>query len=172
MSNSQFSAVKFFDFIYRTRTALNFGALFSDGTEDYVSPCQPKSGDDVTIREIELCQFDGCLGLSERRLGSREMIALFLNDVILHGACLLDLRIARFGTQIGRVDLVVLLACDGFLCKQLLVTFVLAGEVLHVDARLLDACLGDGHGAGGSADRRTGSFRLLLGAGKVGLRLC
>ena len=50
MSNSQFSAVKFFDFIYRTRTALNFGALFSDGTEDYVSPCQPKSGDDVTIR--------------------------------------------------------------------------------------------------------------------------
>ena len=50
MSDKVFSATKFFDFIYRTRTALNFGALFSDGTADYVSPYEPKTGDDVTIK--------------------------------------------------------------------------------------------------------------------------
>ena len=36
--------------IYNTTTILNFGALFSDGTPNFVTPSEPEKGDNVTIR--------------------------------------------------------------------------------------------------------------------------
>ena len=36
--------------IYNSTTILNFGALFSDGTPNFVTPAEPEVGEDVTIR--------------------------------------------------------------------------------------------------------------------------
>ena len=36
--------------LYNVTTVLNFGALFTDGTPDFVEPAEPSIGDDVTIR--------------------------------------------------------------------------------------------------------------------------
>jgi alpha-glucosidase len=47
---SDFKALKIINHIFRTRAALNTGALFSDGTEFYRNPQEPKTGDAVTLR--------------------------------------------------------------------------------------------------------------------------
>ncbi len=63
------------DYIFNNKPALNFGALFSDGTEFYRSPQEPKNGEQVKLRfrtapynvdEIYLCIGD------ERLLMERE----------------------------------------------------------------------------------------------------
>ena len=50
MSRDNNDARRLLDYIFKTKSALNFGALFSDGTEDYRSPAEPKTGDEVTLR--------------------------------------------------------------------------------------------------------------------------
>lgn len=50
MLEKQAQAKKTFEYIYNTKTAINFGALFSDGTESYRSPAEVKAGQSVTLR--------------------------------------------------------------------------------------------------------------------------
>ena len=42
MSRENTDARRLLDYIFNTKSALNFGALFSDGTEDYRSPAEPE----------------------------------------------------------------------------------------------------------------------------------
>lgn len=44
------AAQKVFNYVFNTKTALNIGALFSDGTEYYRTPAQPELGQSVTLR--------------------------------------------------------------------------------------------------------------------------
>ena len=50
MSGFDQKAIKVFDYVFKTKTALNFGALFSDGTEFYRSPSEVAKGDSVKLR--------------------------------------------------------------------------------------------------------------------------
>ena len=50
MSDRSFNSHRVFEYIYNTKSALNFGALFADGTESYRSPTEINLGDSVTLR--------------------------------------------------------------------------------------------------------------------------
>ncbi len=50
MSDFGRNAIKVFDYVFKTKTALNFGALFSDGTEFYRSPSEVAKGGSVKLR--------------------------------------------------------------------------------------------------------------------------
>lgn len=50
MSSHKTDVIKKMKYILNMRPVLNKGALFSDGTEDYRSPAEPKAGEEVTIR--------------------------------------------------------------------------------------------------------------------------
>ena len=50
MMENQSQAFKVFQYVYNTKTALNFGALFADGTESYRQPAELNIGDSVTLR--------------------------------------------------------------------------------------------------------------------------
>ncbi|MBQ9234062.1 MAG: hypothetical protein IJ167_08530 [Lachnospiraceae bacterium] len=50
MSDFGRKAIKVFDYVFKTKTALNFGALFSDGTEFYRSPSEVAKGCSVKLR--------------------------------------------------------------------------------------------------------------------------
>lgn len=50
MSDEREKSFKVFEYVYNTKTALNFGALFADGTEYYRTPSQMDKGDTVTLR--------------------------------------------------------------------------------------------------------------------------
>ena len=43
-------SLRLLEYIYNSTSILNFGALFSDGTENYCSPSEPDVGDDITLR--------------------------------------------------------------------------------------------------------------------------
>ena len=43
-------SLRLLEYIYNSTSILNFGALFSDGTENYCSPSEPAIGDDLTLR--------------------------------------------------------------------------------------------------------------------------
>ena len=43
-------SIRLLEYIYNSTSILNFGALFSDGTENYCSPSEPAVGDDLTLR--------------------------------------------------------------------------------------------------------------------------
>ena len=43
-------SLRLLEYIYNSTSILNFGALFSDGTENYCSPSEPAVGDDLTLR--------------------------------------------------------------------------------------------------------------------------
>ena len=43
-------SLRLLEYIYNSTSILNFGALFSDGTENYCSPSEPEVGDDLTLR--------------------------------------------------------------------------------------------------------------------------
>ena len=44
------SSQSVFNYIYSYKPIINYGALFSDGTERFRSPAEPKTGDEVTLR--------------------------------------------------------------------------------------------------------------------------
>lgn len=50
MVENQRQALKVMQYVYNTKTALNFGALFADGTDSYRHPAELKVGDSVTLR--------------------------------------------------------------------------------------------------------------------------
>ena len=50
MVENQGQALKVMQYVYNTKTALNFGALFADGTDSYRHPAELKVGDSVTLR--------------------------------------------------------------------------------------------------------------------------
>ena len=50
MVENQRQALKVLQYVYNTKTALNFGALFADGTDSYRHPAELKIGDSVTLR--------------------------------------------------------------------------------------------------------------------------
>lgn len=50
MSNSHYYSKKVFNYVFNTKPALNFAALFSDGTEFYRFPSEPANGEEVTFR--------------------------------------------------------------------------------------------------------------------------
>ena len=50
MSDFGRKAIKVFDYVFKTKMALNFGALFSDGTEFYRSPAEVSKGYPVKLR--------------------------------------------------------------------------------------------------------------------------
>ena len=50
MVENQRQALKVMQYVYNTKTALNFGALFADGTDSYRHPSELKVGDSVTLR--------------------------------------------------------------------------------------------------------------------------
>ena len=50
MSDYRRNAIRTFDYVFRTKMALNFGALFADGTEYYRSPAEVSMGGSVTLR--------------------------------------------------------------------------------------------------------------------------
>lgn len=50
MEENQRQALKVLQYVYNTKTALNFGALFADGTDSYRHPAELKIGDSVTLR--------------------------------------------------------------------------------------------------------------------------
>ena len=50
MMENQRQALKVMQYVYNTKTALNFGALFADGTDSYRHPAELKVGDSVTLR--------------------------------------------------------------------------------------------------------------------------
>ncbi len=50
MAANSSNAARFFKYIYNTKTALNFGALFADGTGEYRCPPEPATGDPVTLK--------------------------------------------------------------------------------------------------------------------------
>ena len=50
MVENQRQALKVLQNVYNTKTALNFGALFADGTDSYRHPAELKIGDSVTLR--------------------------------------------------------------------------------------------------------------------------
>ncbi len=43
-------SLRVLEYIYNSTSIINFGALFSDGTENYCSPGEPDIGDDITLR--------------------------------------------------------------------------------------------------------------------------
>ena len=43
-------SLRLLEYIYNSTSILNFGALFSDGTENFCSPSEPAVGDDITLR--------------------------------------------------------------------------------------------------------------------------
>ena len=43
-------SLRVLEYIYNSTSILNFGALFSDGTENYCSPMEPAVGDDLRLR--------------------------------------------------------------------------------------------------------------------------
>ena len=47
---SDLNVLNLINHIYNSTTILNFGALFSDGTPNFVTPAEPEFGDTVTIR--------------------------------------------------------------------------------------------------------------------------
>ena len=47
---SDLNVLNMINHIYNSTTILNFGALFSDGTPNFVTPAEPEFGDTVTIR--------------------------------------------------------------------------------------------------------------------------
>ena len=47
MVENQRQALKVLQYVYNTKTALNFGALFADGTDSYRHPAELKIGDSV-----------------------------------------------------------------------------------------------------------------------------
>ena len=49
MVENQRQALKVLQYVYNTKTALNFGALFADGTDSYRHPAELKIGDSVTL---------------------------------------------------------------------------------------------------------------------------
>lgn len=50
MEENQRQALKVMQYVYNTKTALNFGALFADGTDSYRHPAELNVGDSVTLR--------------------------------------------------------------------------------------------------------------------------
>lgn len=50
MSDRKRNAHRVFEYVFNTKTALNIGALFADGTEYYRSPAQISKGESVTLR--------------------------------------------------------------------------------------------------------------------------
>ncbi len=50
VTENQTQAFKVFQYVYNTKTALNFGALFADGTDSYRQPAELTVGDSVTLR--------------------------------------------------------------------------------------------------------------------------
>lgn len=50
MVENQRQALKVLQYVYNTKTALNFGALFADGTDSYRHPAELSIGDSVTLR--------------------------------------------------------------------------------------------------------------------------
>lgn len=50
MQNKKNSIRRVFEYIYKTKPALNIGALFADGTEFYRNPAEVSLGDSVTLR--------------------------------------------------------------------------------------------------------------------------
>ncbi|MBE5943662.1 MAG: glycoside hydrolase family 13 protein [Lachnospiraceae bacterium] len=50
MSERRLNAHKVFEYVFNTKTALNIGALFADGTEYYRTPAQVAKGESVTIK--------------------------------------------------------------------------------------------------------------------------
>ncbi len=43
-------SLRLLEYLYNSTSIINFGALFSDGTENYCSPMEPEVGDDLTLR--------------------------------------------------------------------------------------------------------------------------
>ena len=43
-------SLRLLEYIYNSTSILNFGALYSDGTENFCSPSEPDVGDDLTLR--------------------------------------------------------------------------------------------------------------------------
>lgn len=50
MQNNKNNVRRLFEYIYKTKSALNIGALFADGTEFYRNPPEVSAGDSVTLR--------------------------------------------------------------------------------------------------------------------------
>ncbi len=50
MSDKRLNAHKIFEYVYNTKSALNFGALFADGTESYRCPPEISKGESVTLK--------------------------------------------------------------------------------------------------------------------------
>ncbi len=50
MSDKRLNAHKIFEYVYNTKSALNFGALFADGTESYRCPPEIAKGESVTLK--------------------------------------------------------------------------------------------------------------------------
>ena len=50
MGENQRQALKVLQYVYNTKTALNFGALFADGTDSYRHPAELSIGDSVVLR--------------------------------------------------------------------------------------------------------------------------
>lgn len=50
MVENQRQALKVLQYVYNTKTALNFGALFADGTDSYRHPAELSIGDSVVLR--------------------------------------------------------------------------------------------------------------------------
>lgn len=50
MSEKSINTRRVFNYIYNTKSALNFGALFADGTESYRCPSEIDCGDSVTLK--------------------------------------------------------------------------------------------------------------------------
>ena len=128
-------------------------------------------GDDVTIGEIEfgqlhrrLCQFN--CGFHRRAVMTR-----FIRHAALHVNGVTDLFVTRLRGKISRVRLVGYLLCDRTRPKQLLAAFVLACEVVQIGFRLGFGSFGSRDVRGGSANRRTGLFALLLGTRQIALGL-
>ena len=57
MVENQRQALKVLQYVYNTKTALNFGALFADGTDSYRHPAELKIGDSVTMGSVVTCRW-------------------------------------------------------------------------------------------------------------------
>ena len=82
------------------------------------------------------------------------------------------LLIGSLGTQITRVNLVILLACDGVLAEEFLETDILALGIVHLHTCRLNASIGYAHAGLGGDDAACRSLCATLGTDKVGLGLC
>ena len=97
-------------------------------------------------------------------------------SLLCHNGCL---RVARteclfifgLGTQITRVDIVILLLCNGILLQQLLKTSILPLCVLHLHTSGFNASFGHADTGLGGMDAACCTQRTTLGTGKIGFCL-